>query len=82
MDLQSSACSVCSLRSAFHLDAQGPAVAGRFTDRLKRRLVELQKELEDDEQLEVVAFLPSGTAGAVDSVGYESFALLKFTGHD
>lgn len=58
-----------------------PAVAGRSTDRLKRRLVEMQKELEDDEQLEVVAFLPSRTAVTVDSVGYESPALLPLTGH-
>jgi hypothetical protein len=59
-----------------------PAVAGRFTDRLKSRLGEMQKELKDDEQLEVVAFLPSGTAVTVDSVGYESPALLTLKGHD
>jgi hypothetical protein len=45
-----------------------PTVARRFADRLKSRLAEMQKELEDDEQLEVVAFLPSGTAVAVDAL--------------
>lgn len=67
------------------MDARGmddPTVAGRFTDRLKSRLAEMQKELRDDEQLEVVAFLPSGTAVSVDSVGYESPALLTLKGHD
>jgi hypothetical protein len=59
-----------------------PTVAGRFTDRLKSRLAEMQKELRDDEQLEVVAFLPSGTAVSVDSVGYESPALLTLKGRD
>jgi hypothetical protein len=59
-----------------------PRVAERFTDRLKSRLGEMQKELQDDEQLEVVAFLPSGTAVSVDSVGYESPALLTLKGYD
>ena len=67
------------------MDAHGmddPGVAGRFTDRLRSRLVEMQKELKDDEQLEVVAFLPSGTAVSVDTVGYESPALLTLKGRD
>jgi hypothetical protein len=59
-----------------------PRVAERFTDRLKSRLGEMQKELQDDEQLEVVAFLPSGTAVSVDSVGYESPALLTLKGRE
>ena len=76
--------SVCSIsqRSAHGGPGDGdPAVAGRFTDRLKRRLVVMQKELGDDEQLEVVAFLPSGTAVTVDTVGYERPALLTLSGH-
>lgn len=67
------------------MDVRGmddPTVAGRFTDRLKSRLAEMQKELKDDEQLEIVAFLPSGTAIIVDSVGYESPALLTLEGHN
>lgn len=59
-----------------------PTVAKRFADRLKSRLVEMQKELEDDEQLEVVVFLPSGGAVAVDAVGYQSPALLARKGHE
>jgi hypothetical protein len=59
-----------------------PTVARRFADRLKSRLAEMQKELEDDEQLEVVAFLPSGTAVAVDAVGYESPALFTLQGRE
>lgn len=67
------------------MDARGvddPTVAKRFADRLKSRLAEMQKELEEDEQLEVVAFLPSGTAVTVDSVGYESPALLTLQGRE
>lgn len=67
------------------MEARGvddPTVAKRFADRLKARLAEMQKELEDDEQLEVVAFLPSGTAVTVDSVGYQSPALLTLKGQE
>jgi hypothetical protein len=42
----------------------------------------MQKELHHDEQLEVLAFLPSGAAVTVDSVGYESPALLTLKGHE
>jgi hypothetical protein len=59
-----------------------PTVAKRFVDRLKSRLSEMQKELDDDEQLEVVAFLPSGTAIVVDTVGYQSPALLTLKGYE
>jgi len=59
-----------------------PTTARRFADRLKSRLAEMQKELEHDEQLEVVAFLPSGAAVRVDSVGYQSPALLTLKGQD
>ncbi len=59
-----------------------PTVAKRFADRLKSRLAEMQKELEDDEQLEVVAFLPSGTAIVVDAVGCQSPALLTLKGQE
>jgi hypothetical protein len=67
------------------MEAKGvddPSVAKRFADRLKHRLAEMQKELEDDEQLEVVAFLPSGTAVSVDAVGYQSPALFTLKGRD
>lgn len=67
------------------MEAKGvddPTVAKRFADRLKSRLVEMQKEIEDDEQLEVVAFLPSGTAVIVDAVGYQSPALFTLKGQD
>lgn len=59
-----------------------PTMARRFVDRLKSRLTEMQKELEDDEELEVVAFLPSGTAVIVDAVGYENPALLTLQGRE
>ena len=67
------------------MEAKGvddPTVAKRFADRLKSRLAEMQKELEDDEQLEVVAFLPSGTAVVVDAVGYQSPALFTLKGQE
>jgi hypothetical protein len=67
------------------MEARGvddPTVARRFADRLRGRVAEMQKELEDDEQLEVVAVLPSGTAVAVDAVGYESPALFTLKGRE
>ena len=59
-----------------------PTVARSFVDRLKGRLAEMQKGLEDDEQLEIVAFLPSGAAVTVDTVEYQSPALLTLKGHE
>jgi hypothetical protein len=57
-----------------------PMLAERFVDRLKARLLEMQRELDENEQLEVVAFLPSGKAINVESVGYENPALLTLHG--
>jgi hypothetical protein len=57
-------------------------VATRCADRLKSRLAEMQEELKHDEQLEVVAFLPSGAAVRVDSVGYQKPALPILKGQD
>jgi len=34
-----------------------PAVASRFADRLRKQLEDMQQDLQDDDQLEVVAFL-------------------------
>jgi hypothetical protein len=59
-----------------------PTVARCFVNQLKSRLVEMQKGLEDDEQLEVVAFLPSGAAVRVDTVEYQSPALLTLKGRE
>lgn len=57
-----------------------PAVARRFADRLKIRLAEMQRDLKDDEQLEVVTFLPSGAAVTVEAVGYQTPALIILRG--
>lgn len=59
-----------------------PTAVKRLVDRLRRRLVETQKELKDDEQLEVVDFLPSGAAVAMDAVGFQSLALLTRKGRE
>ena len=56
--------------------------ATRCADRLKSRLAQMQEELKHDEQLEVVAFLPSGAAVRVDSVGYQNPALPILQGQD
>ena len=37
----------------------------QFVDRLKTRLAEMQRDLAEHEQLDVVAFLPSGQAISV-----------------
>ena len=42
----------------------------------------MQKELEDDEQLEVVAFLPSGAAVTVDAMVSQSPAFLTLKGQE
>jgi hypothetical protein len=57
-----------------------PLLAERFVDRLKARLLDMQRELGEDEQLEVTAFLPSGKAITVESVGYENPALVILHG--
>jgi hypothetical protein len=57
-----------------------PLLAERFVDRLKSRLVDMQRELGQDEQLEVTAFLPSGKAINVESVRYENPALVILHG--
>lgn len=59
-----------------------PALARGFADRLKSRLEEMQKELADDEQLEIVAFLPSGKAVVVEAIGYENPALITLRGSE
>ncbi|MGQ0666611.1 MAG: hypothetical protein ACT4O4_06220 [Nitrospiraceae bacterium] len=67
------------------MEARGlddPALARRFADRLKNRLADMQRDLQDDEQLEVVAFLPSGAAVMVDAVGYQSPALIILRGQE
>lgn len=57
-------------------------LAQRFADRLKSRLEDMEKELADDEQLEVVAFLPSGKAVVVEAIGYENPALITLRGQE
>lgn len=39
----------------------------------------MQRDLDENEQLEVVAFLPLGKAITVESVGYENPVLVTFT---
>ena len=57
-------------------------LAQRFADRLKSRLEDMEKELADDEQLEVVAFLPSGKAVVIEAIGYENPALITLRGQE
>jgi hypothetical protein len=59
-----------------------PAIARRFADRLRNRLEEMQRGLADDEQLEVVTFLPSGAAVTVEAVRYQSPALMTLRGEE
>lgn len=59
-----------------------PAVARRFADRLRKQLEDMQQELQDDDQLEVVAFLPSGAAVRVEVVGYHMPALIVLKGQE
>lgn len=56
--------------------------AEQFVGRLKERLAEMQRDLAQDEQLDVVAFLPSGQAISVEAVGYANPALVTLDGRE
>jgi len=56
--------------------------AEQFVDRLKTRLGEMQRDLAEHEQLDVVAFLPSGQAISVEIVGYANPALVTLHGRE
>lgn len=56
--------------------------AEQFVSRLKARLVEMQRDLAADEQLEVVAFLPSGQAISVEVMGYDNPVLVTLQGQE
>jgi hypothetical protein len=56
--------------------------AQQFVERLHLCLQEMERNLADDEQFEVVAFLPSGKAVSVDDVCYENPALVILNGEE
>ena len=57
-------------------------LAEQFVDRFKARLAEMQRDLAGHEQLDVVAFLPSGQAISVQVVGYANPALVALGGRE
>jgi hypothetical protein len=57
-------------------------LAEQFVDQLKARLAEMQRDLAEHEQLDVVAFLPSGQAISVEVVGYANPALVTLAGRE
>jgi len=59
-----------------------PISAEQFVERLHVRIQEMERTLAEDEQLEIVAFLPSGKAIAVDTIGYENPALVILHGEE
>jgi hypothetical protein len=56
--------------------------AKQFVDQLKARLAEMRRDLAAHEQLDVVAFLPSGQAISVDVMGYDNPALVSLQGQE
>jgi hypothetical protein len=56
--------------------------AEQFVQQLRLRIQEMERALADNEQLEVAAFLPSGKAITVDTVGYENPALVILNGRE
>jgi hypothetical protein len=56
--------------------------AEQFVERLRLHIQEMERTLADDEQLAVAAFLPSGKAITVDTVGYENPALVILNGRE
>jgi hypothetical protein len=59
-----------------------PFQAEQFVDRLRTRLAEMQRDLGEHEQLDVVAFLPSGQAISVEVMGYDNPALVTLQGQE
>lgn len=59
-----------------------PISAEQFVERLRLRLEEMERTLGEHEQLEVVAFLPSGKAVSVDHVCYENPTLVILNGEE
>jgi hypothetical protein len=56
--------------------------AEQFVGRLKTRLAEMQRDLAEQEQLDVVAFLPSGQAISVEVLGYANPTLVTLQGRE
>lgn len=56
--------------------------AGQFVEQLRARIQELERTLSAAENLEVVAFLPSGKAVAVNAIGFENPNLVILQGQE
>ena len=56
--------------------------AEQFVERFRLHTQEMERTLADNEQLEVAAFLPSGKAITVDTVGYENPVLVILNGRE
>jgi len=59
-----------------------PMSAEQFVQRLRDRLQDMERGLTEEEQLEVVTFLPSGKAISVEKVEYENPALILLHGQE
>jgi hypothetical protein len=59
-----------------------PITAEQFVERLRSRIHEMERTLAEDEQLDVVAFLPSGKAISVEVVSYENPSLVILNGQE
>jgi hypothetical protein len=59
-----------------------PISAEQFVQRLHLRLQEMERILGDDEQLETVAFLPSGKAVSITHIWYENPTLVILNGEE
>ncbi|HEY5627463.1 MAG TPA: hypothetical protein VIR79_05920 [Nitrospira sp.] len=67
------------------IEARGslePISADQFVERLHLRIQEMERTIADNEQLEVVAFLPSGKGITVESVWYENPSLVILHGEE
>lgn len=59
-----------------------PVTAEQFVERLRGRVQELARTLSNAEELEVVAFLPSGKAILVEAIGFENPNLVILHGQE
>lgn len=63
-------------------DNSSSQLAGSFVDRLKSWVATVEGTLAEDEQVEVLAFLPSGKTVCVSYIGYENPSLVTLQGEE
>lgn len=80
--------SLSELRPLISIPSHNPknneasSLAESFVDRLKNWVATMESTVAEDEQVEVLAFLPSGKAIRVSYVGYDNPSLVTLQGEE